>query len=409
MKWPTHFWQEIHATKPADVANAVFGVAGQGDWEGIQNAKVAGVFSSGVDRLMLARRMAGAFSILDHASSSSSKFASILSDLQEWLNNVNPSIKNRTLYEAVRAPAFLPRACQALIDAGADPYVHEAGDDCLNSLLVRSNLDEELAMMKVLYGDGPISHPNQLPERFSFGDSDHNNLLQLCARIHRFDLVNWLHGRLVPESDAMNILLEMGDKVLQHLWLDASGASALNAGMGPPGDGTEVTNALVYIAAGAQFRDPAMWHRVARTRVRAEEECEKPVTLIDWVMSHSYPMIASSDARLRRRVRTLPILHAFFKHGAISVDERLEDGRTLLMCAARQGEHSWVAYLLEKGADPLLTTDGKTASQLAIEGAQPESSQMIEAFVAKRAISRVLEQSRAARDATPRSLQHRYF
>jgi hypothetical protein len=390
-------WKKL-SPHPDDVLDTLILAAQAGDWESIQNARSAGIFDLEYGARERALCVVAALSILDHKPSAAIAVEAAQGSFHDWIRGEDKLDRNRILYEAVRNEFFLPRTCKTLLDADADPYSHgtgqNVGDDCLNALFVRGNLDQELTLLKILFGDEPITTSAQLPARFSFASGEHSNLLQICARVSRFDLVDWLHGRLVPGSGAKDILLDLGDKVLQHLWLDVNGAAALQVGMGPPGDGTEVSSALAYLAAGAELRDPDMWPKVARTIVGAEEEREKQVPLIDWIVSHSYPMMPSSDARIRRRVRTPRILHAFFKHDAISVDERLGDGRTLLMCAARQGEPSWVAYLLEKGADPLLTTDGKTASQLALEGAQPECAQMIDAFVARRAISRVLGQSR---------------
>lgn len=406
MTWSIKEWKHLQSGEPADVVDALFACARNGDWVSIQAARKAGMFSPGLEPSARAHRMAATLSILDVAKLDHKERTDITATLQKWVKGAMQEEKDRTLFHIATLSSYSPNAFAAALGAGADPYapapLSRQGEECLTAILMRHEADEALGLMKIAYGDEPITHPSQLPDRFSAGpwQSAQVNLLERCARVYRYDFVDWIRERIVPDSPGEEILFNLGDKTLSLLGFRANGEDIFRwHHSAPVATNTDVVQGIGQLAAFPKFRDEAFWQQIACRPLRTVDDEE--FSLLAWISTDlTEPEFDNSSAGVLRRARTPRILDAFFEHSAIKVDERIRDDMTLLMHAAAQGESTWVEFLLEKGADhSLKATSGPgekawTASQLATNRGYRDCAQLIDAFAAKQAISRAITQSR---------------
>lgn len=400
-------WIRLNTSANGSVKHVLKDVAERGEWQSILNAHEAGLFAPEVASELRVERLVSAFSVLDSVYLDPALKPTVFELLRDLLEDTPQQDKDVMLVQATRDKAFLLETCRALIKLGGDPYAPAPEDkqnnSCINSIFIRGNDQQGLLLLGVLFGDGPITSPDQLPARFSSGSgqwAEQLNLLEQCSLVSRFDLTDSIVARIVPGSAGENILFDLGDKVMKRLWLEPDGKDRIGAVFNvPTAKSADVSRAIHYLAVGAKLRDPAMWSKVAHKNLR--DENETVLQLIDWIASDiDKPAFKQSAAATSRRKSTPRILDVFFEHGAVSVDEIILDRKSLLMHAAAQNEPSWVAHLLERGADPSLKSAcgrGKkeySASEIAAANGAPECTQMIDAFIAKRAISQVLDRSR---------------
>jgi hypothetical protein len=400
-------WKAVDAAEPTDVAEALYSAANKGDWASIVQAKNANMFVPEVEHSLRTLRYVAALSILDSAALAPAQRETIGATLQEWLKDVEPGVKNFMLFRAIDPPRYFPNACKALLQAGADPYdpgpANRPSDTCLNLIFILRDQARALELMNLLFGGEPLSHPDQLPARFVSGTgawAENLNLLEMCGQVHRFDLVDSILARIVPGTEGENIRTDLGDKVLDRLWMNSDGSDRPGKMMRLPVVGSvDVARAITYLSAGAKLRSPELLQKIAHRTIATTDG--KEARFIDAIASDlTRQDFKNSAAAVSRREKMPRILDTFLEHGAVQVDEFILDGKTMLMHAAVQDEPTWVQYLLEKGADPMVTTaprgrkKARKAAELAASAGSHECAQMIDAFLAKEAISRVLTKAR---------------
>lgn len=240
-----------------------------------------------------------------------------------------------------------------------------------------------------------------MPERFAVSNNPAEQLrmLEQCARAYRYDLVDRIHEGITPGNGRDQALVSMGDKILASLALNAAGEPVLGKqGGGLDALSKEAFDAVAYLAANPKFRERSLWKKVAERQMTFDDDT---FSLLEWIATDlTEPEFQNSATANERRQRTLRILASLLEHDAINVNARIREGMTLLMHAAAQGEAAWIEFLLERGADPLLKdapgrgSKARTAAQIATDNGYEECAQLMDAFVARQAISRVIDDAR---------------
>lgn len=413
MKYSIKDWKDLHNAEPTDVVAALFFSARDGDWESIQAASRAGMLSPTLDSRIRVQRMAVAASILDSAVLPDVQKSAVKATLQKWVKGFKQDDRDAILFHCATHSPFSPEGFSAVLEAGADPYApgpaDRSGEECLLAIMMTGDIGHTKELMVRAYGGGPITHRDMLPSRFA--PSPHEggqlNLLERCARVHRYDLTDWIHSRIVPGTQGEEILLDLGDKVIAALGFRPDGADVYAMHHSQPvADDTDTSYALRYLAAKPRLRDPSLWENIAKRPMRTRDE--ENFSLIDWIATDlSEPKSGNSASMKTRRERMPRILDQFIEHGVVDLDARVRWDKTLLMHAALQGETDWVEYLLEKGVDvsiksiPSAGGQAYTAAELAANAGHGKCAQMINAFAASKAISRVISESRRPGRGTP--------
>lgn len=390
-------WKLIEKTDPSVVVPLVKGFAKAGDTESLTAAMDAWM-SRPKNSDERGRRLHAVLSILDQPGKSPGEDVKAL--LKRWMRGVPPGVRQQTLTAIIDTGEALPEACEALVKAGADPYDYtsstSSGKLTCPVFQVFDYPEREMVMLlKVLVGDTPITNEDQLPRflerRAGMKPEAKLNLLEYAAEQMQYETVDWLLSRIDPHSEAKNLLFALGDLALEDIE-SARKQTNMRSNLGPLIMPSTFGSLYTHLAAGAQFRDADTWLDVANARTYGRGGTTSETLL------HALTSEADSATMAPVRMRVVKTLLA---NARVDINRRGSNEKTMLHEAVDKRDLSLAQLLLEHGADPARKS-GECAYPLgamtpldrARELGLGDIIPMLEAVVAKNAISAVLDRAR---------------